>query len=59
MSAELAEPGPARAAFLRAATASLRMDVGLCGDRARAAAQHALDRGLAAARQEEDRRADR
>lgn len=47
---ELERPGPVRAAALDAATASLRRDVGLCGDRGRAAASHALDAAIAAAK---------
>lgn len=45
----LQTPGPARSAALIAATASLRMNVGLCPDRGRAAAAAALDSALAAA----------
>lgn len=63
LNAELVElittPGPVRSAAVRAAAASLRMDVGLCGDRARAAAAHALDKGLLAAIAAQDKRANR
>lgn len=48
----LADPGPARARAIAAAQASLRRDVGLCGDRARAAATHAIDEAIRAAQEE-------
>lgn len=46
---ELAEPGPVRARALNAAAAALRKDVGLCGDRCRTAATHAIDAAVRAA----------
>lgn len=52
------EPGPARANAIAAAQASLRTHVGLCGDRARAAATFAVDAAVdAAQRTDDDRRA--
>jgi hypothetical protein len=48
--ADLGRPAPARARALAAATASLKRDAGLCGDRGRTAAQHALDAALDAAK---------
>lgn len=46
----LSAPGPVRARALAAAAASLNRDVGLCGDRCRAAATHAIDAAVKAAR---------
>lgn len=46
----LEQPGHVRSAALDAATASLRRDVGLCGDRGRAAASNAVDAAIAAAK---------
>jgi hypothetical protein len=50
--ADLTAPGPARSRALRAMRASLKRDVGLCGDRCAGAAQNALDAGLRAAQRE-------
>lgn len=43
---DLRHAGPVRAAAIAAASASLRMDLGVCGDRSRIIAQRALDRAL-------------
>lgn len=48
---ELARPGPIRAAALGAAAGSLLMDLGVCGDRARFAAQRAVDAAINAAQE--------
>lgn len=53
----LRAPGPARSAAITAATASLRMSVGLCPDRGRAAATGALDSAIAAALSTQEPRA--
>jgi hypothetical protein len=49
----LTTPGPARSAAVTAATASLRTSIGVCGDRARAAATQAIDAAVAAAKAQE------
>jgi hypothetical protein len=46
---ELERPGLARSRALDAMQASLKRDVGLCGDRCAAAARNALDAGIRAA----------
>lgn len=53
--ADLREPGPLRSAAITAAAASLKRDVGVCGDRARAAAGRAIDAALATTTQEPPR----
>lgn len=46
----LQEHGPERSAAVAAAAASLKRDLGVCGDRARAIAGRAIDAALGAAR---------
>lgn len=46
---DLTSPGPTRSQALRAMEASLKTDVGLCGERCASAARNALDAGLGAA----------
>jgi hypothetical protein len=46
---DVLKPGPVRSAVIAAAASTLRMDLGLCGDRARVVAERAVDRALAIA----------
>lgn len=46
---DLQEPGPVRSAAIAMAASTLRMEVGVCGDRSFVIAQHVVDAAIAGA----------